>query len=67
MSTFRTKDAFVWIFLCQNFKKTIAIFEIRILEFVRNEILTHIVISGIVTTFSEGLLVVPSILLIGAC
>ena len=41
-------------FLGKYFKKTIVIFEISTLKFVKNESLTHTVNFGIGSAFSEG-------------
>ena len=45
----------IWVFFGQNFKKTVVIFEISTLEFVRIEPLTHTVNFGIGWAFPEGL------------
>ena len=43
----------IWLFLGKIFRKTIVIFEISTLKFVKNDSLTHIVNFGIGSTFSK--------------
>ena len=45
----------ILVFLGQKYKKTIVIFEISTLEFVKNESLTDTMNFGIGSTFSESL------------
>ena len=45
----------ILVFLGQKYKKTIVIFEISTLEFVKNESLTDTMNFGIGSTVSEGL------------
>ena len=44
----------IWIFLGENVKKNIVIFEISIFEFVKNEILAHTVNFGREFAFSRS-------------
>ena len=44
----------IWVFLGQNFKKGIVIFEISTLKLVLRESLTHTVNFGMGSAFSEG-------------
>ena len=44
----------IWLFLGKIFRKTIVIFEVSTLKFVKNDSLTHIVNFGIASTFSKG-------------
>ena len=50
----RTRIALlIWLILDWNFKKTVVIFEISTLEFIKNEFLTNTVNVGIGSTFSK--------------
>ena len=56
MPKFGTKNVLfrIWLFLGKIFSKTIVIFEINTLKFVKNDSLTHIGNFGIGSTFSKG-------------
>ena len=53
MPKFGTKNTLFGGFFGQNFKKTIVIFQISTLKFVKNECLTHTVNVGIGSAFSK--------------
>ena len=54
MAKFGCKNALYWCFGLE-FQKTIVIFEISFLKFVKNESLTHTMNFGIEYTFFKGL------------
>ena len=55
MPKFGTKNTLFGVFFSQNFRKTIVIFQISTLKFVKNECLTHTVnVVGIGSAFSRS-------------